>query len=100
MVEEGIVFGHKVSKKGTEVDQAKVSVIEKLPSPNLVMGVHAFLGHTDFYRRFTKDFSQIRKPLTNILQKDADSEFNKSCIKAFKTLKKSLTSALIVQDHD
>ena len=28
MVTEGIVLGHKVSKKGLEVDRAKISVIE------------------------------------------------------------------------
>nr|GEU48441.1 reverse transcriptase domain-containing protein [Tanacetum cinerariifolium] len=31
MVKEGIVFGHKISKKGLEVDRAKVDVIAKLP---------------------------------------------------------------------
>jgi len=36
MVKEGIVLGHKVSKKGLEVDRAKVEVIEKLPPPILV----------------------------------------------------------------
>ena len=32
MVEEGIVFGHKISNRGIEVDKAKIEVIEKLPS--------------------------------------------------------------------
>nr|GEU52647.1 reverse transcriptase domain-containing protein [Tanacetum cinerariifolium] len=31
MVKEGIVLGHKISKKGIEVDKAKVDVISKLP---------------------------------------------------------------------
>lgn len=30
MVTEGIVLGHKVSKNGLEVDQAKIEVVEKL----------------------------------------------------------------------
>ncbi|GJT27758.1 hypothetical protein Tco_0908033 [Tanacetum coccineum] len=32
MVKEGIVLGHKISKKGIEVDKAKIDVIAKLPS--------------------------------------------------------------------
>nr|GFA06289.1 reverse transcriptase domain-containing protein [Tanacetum cinerariifolium] len=31
MVKEGIVLGHKISKKGIEVDKAKIKVISKLP---------------------------------------------------------------------
>ncbi|GKC82204.1 reverse transcriptase domain-containing protein [Tanacetum coccineum] len=39
MVKEGIVFGHKISKNGIEVDKAKVDVIAKLPHPTTVKGV-------------------------------------------------------------
>ncbi|GJY30894.1 reverse transcriptase domain-containing protein [Tanacetum coccineum] len=45
MVKEGIVLGHKISKKGIEVDKAKVDVIAKLPHPTTVKGVQSFLGH-------------------------------------------------------
>ncbi|GJZ10850.1 reverse transcriptase domain-containing protein [Tanacetum coccineum] len=45
MVKEGIVLGHKISKKGIEVDKAKVDVIDKLPHPTTVKGVQSFLGH-------------------------------------------------------
>nr|GFA73791.1 reverse transcriptase domain-containing protein [Tanacetum cinerariifolium] len=33
MVKEGIVLGHKISKKGIEVDKAKIEVISKPPHP-------------------------------------------------------------------
>nr|GFB63544.1 retrovirus-related Pol polyprotein [Tanacetum cinerariifolium] len=36
MVKEGIVLDHKISKKGIEVDRAKVDVIAKLPHPTTV----------------------------------------------------------------
>nr|GEX03408.1 reverse transcriptase domain-containing protein [Tanacetum cinerariifolium] len=39
MVKEGIVFGHKISKSGIEVDRAKVNVIAKLPHLTSVKGM-------------------------------------------------------------
>jgi hypothetical protein len=36
MVQEGIVLGHIVSKRGIEVDRAKVELIENLPPPTSV----------------------------------------------------------------
>nr|GFB13427.1 reverse transcriptase domain-containing protein [Tanacetum cinerariifolium] len=39
MVKEGIVLGHKISKKGIEVDRAKIEVISKLPYPMTVKGI-------------------------------------------------------------
>jgi hypothetical protein len=52
MVREGIVLGHKISKKGIEVDKVKTEVIEQLPPPSNVKGIHSFLGHAGFCRRF------------------------------------------------
>ena len=45
MVKEGIVLGHQISKRGIEVDRAKVETIEKLLPPSLVKGIRSFLGH-------------------------------------------------------
>nr|GFB38373.1 reverse transcriptase domain-containing protein [Tanacetum cinerariifolium] len=48
MVKEGIVLGHKISKKGIEVDKEKIEVISKLPHPTIVKGIRSFLGHAGF----------------------------------------------------
>ena len=82
MVEEGIVFGHKISNTRIEVDRAKIEIIEKLPPPTTVKGVRGFLGHAGFYRRFIKNFSLIAKPLTKLLVKDAPFVFDDDCLNA------------------
>ncbi|GJW25040.1 reverse transcriptase domain-containing protein [Tanacetum coccineum] len=95
MVKEGIVLGHKISKKGIEVDKAKIDVISKLPHPTTVKGIRSFLGHAGFYRRFIKDFLKISRPMTHLLEKNTPFNFEE-CIQAFQTLKKKLTEALIL----
>jgi len=100
MVCEGIVLRHLVSERGIEVDKAKIEVIEQLPPPMNIKGIYSFLGHVGFYRWFIKDFSQITRPLTNLLAKDAPFEFTDECLTAFHTLKKTLISAPIIQPHD
>ncbi|RVW19092.1 Gag-Pol polyprotein [Vitis vinifera] len=45
MVQQGIVLGHIISKKGVEVDKAKVEIIIRLPPPTTVKGLRQFLGH-------------------------------------------------------
>ena len=66
MVNEGIVLGHKISESGIEVDKAKIEAIERMPYPRDIKGIHSFLGHAGFYRRFIKDFSKTSRPLTNL----------------------------------
>ncbi|GKB02371.1 reverse transcriptase domain-containing protein [Tanacetum coccineum] len=102
MVKEGIVLGHKISKSGIEVDRAKVEVIAKLPHPTTVKGVHSFLGHAGFYRRFIQDFSKIARPMTHLLEKETPFFFSEECIESFNTLKRKLTKApiLIAPDWD
>ena len=100
MVNEGIVLGHKISERGIEVDKAKVDAIEKMSCPKDIKGIRSFLGHASFYRRFTKDFSKISRPLTNLLQKDIPFVFDDDCVEAFEILKKALISAPVVQPPD
>ncbi|GKC44315.1 reverse transcriptase domain-containing protein [Tanacetum coccineum] len=96
MVKEGIVLGHKISKKGIEVNKAKIVVISKLPHPTTVKGIRSFLGHAGFYRRFINDFLKISRPMTHILEKNTPFIFSEDCILAFQTLKKKLTEAPIL----
>nr|GEY29255.1 reverse transcriptase domain-containing protein [Tanacetum cinerariifolium] len=95
MVKEGIVLGHKISKKGIEIDKAKIKVISKLPHPTTIKGIRSFLGHAGFYRRFIKNFSNISRPMTHLLEKNSPFIFSNECIQAFRTLKEKLTEAPI-----
>ncbi|GJX94886.1 reverse transcriptase domain-containing protein [Tanacetum coccineum] len=100
MVKEGIILGHKVSGSRIEGDKAKFEAISKLPYPTNVKSIRSFLGHVGFYRRFIKDFSQVARPLTQLLVKDAPFNLSEECIQAFETLKRELTQAPIMIKPD
>ncbi|GKA36979.1 reverse transcriptase domain-containing protein [Tanacetum coccineum] len=51
-------------------------------------------------RRFIKDFSQIARPMAQLLVKDAPFNFSEECIQAFDTLKCELTQAPIMIKPD
>ncbi|GJR91460.1 putative nucleotidyltransferase, ribonuclease H [Tanacetum coccineum] len=97
MVKEGIFLSHKISGSGIKVDKTKIETISKLPYPT---NVKAILGHIGFYRRFIKDFSQIARPMTQLLVKDAAFNFSEECIQAFDILKRELTRAPIMIKPD
>jgi hypothetical protein len=82
------------------VDKVKIEVIEQLPPPTNVMGIHSFLGHAGFYRRFIQKFSQIDQPLTHPLAKDVPFIFTEECLQSFHTLKEALISAPVIQPRE
>ena len=48
MVQHEIALGHEISRKGIEVDKAKIEVIAKLLTPKCVKDIRFFLGHASF----------------------------------------------------
>nr|GEW78978.1 reverse transcriptase domain-containing protein [Tanacetum cinerariifolium] len=64
MVKEGIVLGHKISKKGIEVDKAKIEVISKLPHSTTIKGIRSFLGHAENYA--ADHLSCLEDPYENV----------------------------------
>ena len=97
MVTQGIVLGHIVSKKGIEMDKAKVELISNLPTPKCVKDIRSFLGHAGFYMRFIRDFSAIARPLCNLLAKDVPFAWSQACEDAFDKLKTMLVSSPIMR---
>ena len=91
-----IVLGHIISREGIEVDEAKVDLITDFPLPTCVKAYVPFFGHTDFYRRFIRNFSKIVKPLSSFLVKNVPLHFSRECDVAFTKLKEALTNTSIL----
>ena len=89
-------LGHFFSKKGIEVNPAKIEAVKSYPVPKTRKQLKAFLGLASYYRRFVQGFSSIAAPLHSLLKKDSDFQWSKSCDEAFNLLKQKLTSSPIL----
>ena len=79
------------------MDPNKISIIQKVPSPQKVRDVRSFLGLTGYYRRFIKDFSKLASPLFGLLGKDVEFKWTNDCQGALDELKDKLVSAPILR---
>src|ERR1700738_1431006 len=79
------------------MDLEKVFAVISWPAPQSTLDIQTFLSLANFYRRFIKDFSKTIAPITKLLQKNVQFHWNIAVDKAFKTLKKALTTAPILK---
>lgn len=100
MVKKGIFLGHCISKKGLEVDQAKIEVIEKKPPPSNIKGIKNFPWTCWFLHKVHQIFFKDYKTLCQLVHHDMSYLFIEECEQAFKTLKNALISASIVKTPD
>ncbi|XP_039163085.1 uncharacterized protein LOC120290759 [Eucalyptus grandis] len=63
-------LGHIVRGERVRMDKAKIQSIVEWEPPTKVSGLRSFLGLTNYYRRFSRSYSIITVPLTNLLKKE------------------------------
>ena len=90
-------LGIIISTQGLTMDPKKVAAVTEWNIPEGIKDVQAFLGFANFYRRFIQGYSKIAAPLTRLTKKDVPFDFDAKCIDAFNSLKKSFTTAPILQ---
>jgi hypothetical protein len=92
----GILLGHIVCKQDLLVDPAKIAVIVNLPPPRTVRQLRTTLGHTGYYRKFIKGYTQITAPMEKLLRKDTKFQWNDECQHGLDTLKENMITAPIL----
>lgn len=99
-VQEVTYLGLIISTTGIKMDPQKVKAIVDWRPPSCLKDVQAFLGFSNFYRRFIKSFSRIVKPLVALTRKDVKFHFSPVCEAAFEALKKAFVTAPILTHFD
>jgi len=53
-----------------KMEEDKVAGVLNWPIPKTVRDVRKFLGLTNYYRQFVKDFAKLARPLNNLTRKE------------------------------
>lgn len=86
------VLGFLLNEEGYRPSPKNVEAIKRLPPPKCLKELQRFLGLAGFYRRMIKQYSQLVKPLTDLLQKDVKFIFGPEQKKIYEKLKQLITS--------
>ncbi|CAM8908644.1 unnamed protein product [Rhodiola kirilowii] len=88
-------LGHFISAEGVRTDPSKIKAVEQWPIPTTQKQLRSFLGLTNYYRRFIRNYSLIARPLTNLLKREGFL-WGPEATQAFIDLKTALSSAPVL----
>ena len=91
-----------ICKGEVSMDPIKVQAITNWLYPRNLCDLHSFLGFTNFYHQFLKNFAQITYPLNNLTKKDVHWCWSLPQHEAFHTLKRAFLQhpILVMWDLD
>ena len=92
-LDEIIFHGHRITKDGVKVDEAKVQAIRDMPAPTDVEGVKRLCGMAQYMAKFLPNLAATLEPIRALTRKDTPFVWSKECEDAFNTLKKNLSES-------
>ena len=93
-------LGMIIKENQIGIDPVKLKGIADWPQPETVKQVRSFLGFGNYYRRFIQNYSDLTKPLNDLLHKDTKFIWTQAQEDAFQTLKKKFQEAPVLQMPD
>ena len=93
-------LGLVIEEGRISMDPGKLKGIRDWPTPTTVKETWGFLWFGNFYQWFIWHFSELAKPLNDLLKKDQTFEWTENCQKAFEELKKWFTEEPVLMMPD
>jgi len=93
-------LGVIISHNSVAMDPVKIAGVTEWPAPTNKKEVQSFLGFTNFYRRFIRDFSEHARPLFDLTRNDSGWRWGEAKRTASARLKGSVTSAPVLISPD
>ncbi len=88
-------LGVIISKNSIRIDPIKIAGIAEWPTPTKKRELQLFLGFTNFYQKFIKNYSKVVKALT-ALTRNAEWKWGSAQDQAFAELKKPMAEDVIL----
>ncbi len=83
-------LGFAISPGWIKMNPTKLREITEWPAPKTLKQLQSFLGFGNFYQQFIHYYSDLTKPLNELLQKKTKWNWSQRQEKAFETLKNNL----------
>ena len=93
-------LGHILSGDGVRPNPEKTAIVDNFPVPKNEKQVRSFLGLTNYYKRFIRDYSKVAAPMFALLRKEVPFVWGSTCQKAFDYLKTRLAESPILMYPD
>ncbi|CCO37377.1 Retrotransposable element Tf2 155 kDa protein type 2 [Rhizoctonia solani AG-1 IB] len=88
-------LGIIVSDKGFSLDKLKIQAVQEWPMPTTVKQVQLFLGFANFVQHFVANFSQIARPLHNLV-KEVKWQWTDKEENAFRELQQAIVNTPVI----
>ncbi|XP_015124616.1 uncharacterized protein LOC107046506 [Diachasma alloeum] len=84
-------MGHIIDDQGIHPDPAKIKALTEMPLPTSQQGIRRFLGFSNYYRRFVKDYAEISQLLSDLKKNERFKWSKEQEQSSFKALKEAIT---------
>lgn len=88
---------HVITKDKVRPSESKFKAIEGFKMPVNIKTLQSFLGLTGYLRKFIQNYSQIAKPLTDLLKKDKKFHMGEKEVEAVQRLKAAIISRPVLR---
>lgn len=88
-----VFFGHELTSNGINPSQEKVEAVMKAQVPKNAREARSFMGLVQFSAKFLPNLSTVARPIQELTRKGVDFVWGEHQEKAFRELKRLITSA-------
>ena len=93
-------LGFIIDEHGKRPDPGRVDAIIRMPAPQSVKQLEAFIGKLNYYRQFIHNFADECVPLNRLRHADVEWQWTTACQTAFDTLLRAIADATTLAHFD